>query len=180
MDIRMIERKSIKVNIRGEEFEIYSLSIRDIEYLKKCINLLFTGFIKQASVILNLDVALQGIFKKDLPPATKAFIQGFLDTMTTDILKLLASASGLPERFFLPKLKRRWQDRLRNRFWAWGMRNPDCLTIAEMIALGEIILEVNNLDFFGKALRNWLAEKNPIYTGPSARSSNVIQDIPLS
>lgn len=175
MDTKFIERKSAKVNIRGNEYEIVSMSIDEVEKLKKCLNVLVLNFFKQASALPKLQMGTNGV-----PIQTKVFLSGVIDTITSDILNLLQVSSGLPEKFFQNRIKRSWKERFHSAFWLARRRNPDCLTVSEMEAIGEVVFEVNGLSFFLEALKKWWEEKAETFSPSSVPSASSTPDTPLS
>lgn len=139
MEPRYIGRKSILVVIRGERYEIYSLSITQLEKFKDCINKLVINFFKQMSAIPRLEWTISKkffSFGKQIPAETTFFVSGLLNTIISKPLELLEAASGLPHELFDPTDK------------------ENCLALDEIVALVEIIFEVNGLDFMWEALRN--------------------------
>lgn len=160
---RVIKRKSITVNLRGQDYEIYSLSIAGLEKLKNSINTLVTNFMKKASVLTQLFQGTTsrkrwfGLFKPRLSSFTE-----LLDTTMKEAFDLLETTSGLPHELFNPK-------------------NPEvCLTLMEISELTEVVFEVNGLGFIMTALKNQLNQmkeefQNLRSSAPSASGMDSLQ-----
>jgi hypothetical protein len=150
--IRVIARKHRAVILRGERHEIYSLSIANLERLKQSLNLLLQNFFKQAMGLPKLKWELKrqkgflglGIFKSKQPPTeTIAFVGRFLETVFNEPIQLIQAASGLPDKFF---------DKNDMEY---------CLTIDELIAVAEEIMEVNGLGFLLERMKEWIKMLKP-------------------
>jgi hypothetical protein len=148
---RVISRKCRVIVLRGERHEIYSLSIANLERLKQAINLLLQNFFKQAMGLPKLKWELQkqkglfGLFKSKKPPTeTIAFVGRFLETIFNEPIQLIQAASGLPDKFFDKN------------------DSENCLTIDELIAVSEEIMEVNGLGFLVERLKEWIKMLKPL------------------
>jgi Tfp pilus assembly protein PilO len=160
---RVIKRKSITVNLRGQDYEIYSLSIAGLEKLKNSINMLVTNFIKKASILTRFtsENASRRRWFGLVKPQLTSFTE-LLDTSIKEVLNLLETTSGLPHELFDPK-------------------NPeDCLTLEEISELAEVVFEVNGLGFIMTALKNQLIQikeefQNLRSSAPSASGMDILQ-----
>ncbi|HEX3047328.1 MAG TPA: hypothetical protein VHY08_21430 [Bacillota bacterium] len=145
---RIIRRNCIKVELRGETFEIYGLSIANLEKLKQSISSLLVKVFQKIGELQQQDwnsqiLPKQGFFNKLLrrktklaiPTQTMDFLDGLINSVFKEPLELLESASGLPHEFFDPSQKER------------------CLSIEEIKQLAEIVFEVNGLGFAWTALK---------------------------
>lgn len=157
---RIISRKHRTVILRDERHEIYSLSIANLERLKQSINLLVQNFMKQAAAVPGLKwQAPQGknileMFKKSksapVPTETIAFINRLLETIFNEPVDLIQAASGLPVKFF-------------------DKNDPqNCLTIEELIEVGEETLDVNGLGFIVTALKELIGKTKGSFNLPAA------------
>jgi hypothetical protein len=137
-NVRKIGRKYVEIELRGENLKIYSLSINDLDNLKNCINVLIKTFWAQLQGITKLNwKTTTDNGENSIPAETMGFINKFWDTITTQPLQLLEVASGLPHDFF-------------------DLTNKEkCLSISELLEIGEIVFEVNGLGFVVEAVRGW-------------------------
>jgi hypothetical protein len=172
---KVIRRNSIKIELRGQIYEIQGLSIASLETFKQCLNSLITRVFEKIDQLpkLNWNPMTRkvnwflNIFQRNkktnvkVSTETTEFINTLIDTILKEPLELLESISGLPHEFFDPGQK------------------DKCLSIEEIKQLTEAIFEVNGLGFIWAALKQWgenLVES--MQTKSSVPSANGT-DIPL-
>jgi hypothetical protein len=141
----VIPRDYIVVELRGEEHKVFSLPAADLKLLPATIERLLATLFLQASKLAQADWGVKTKRKKKglpveigtPPQATLNMLRDLFDGIINDPLALLEVVSGLPHKFFDTA------DR------------ENCLSLAELKAIAEVVIEVNGLDFLLKKLKGW-------------------------
>ncbi|MCX7635886.1 MAG: hypothetical protein N2Z74_09135 [Syntrophales bacterium] len=150
---RVIPRKYIEIELRGEKYKIFSMSAADLKALPKTIERLLATIILQASALAQADWGVRPANPKrgrlpvevNMPPqATMDLLRQFLEGIIEDPLAILEVVSGLPHKFFDTN------DR------------ENCLSLDEIQEVAKAVIEVNGLDFLWAKVKGWWmnAQKN--------------------
>jgi hypothetical protein len=140
-----IPRDYIVIELRGEEHKVFSLPAADLKLLPATIERLLANLFLQASRLAQADWGVKAKPKRKglpveigaPPQATIDMLRGLFDGIINDPLALLEVVSGLPHKFFDTA------DR------------ENCLSLAELKAVADVVIEVNGLDFLLKKLKGW-------------------------